>query len=231
MSSWKVPNTLICDTSLSFSARVVGAVLYGHINAFGCCCKSYAEIGRLAGCSAATARGAVLALEQAGYLTSATPMRWIRQQARVGYGKRCYTLRLAGSYTRIPRTALPELQQVSPATAVVVLYLFYQAGQKRRAFPSITRISQGLGMVRSTVCLALAAIRSLRCLMVELCRKANGALAANSYHMVHILSLPSCSHLPEPAVSAGILRRMLRRCLDALPAWRVVRFLANKVKT
>ena len=51
--TFKMPNELIGDTQLSYSARRVAAALYAHKNALGCTHKSYEQLAQLTGLSTA----------------------------------------------------------------------------------------------------------------------------------------------------------------------------------
>lgn len=54
-SKFKVPNALIQDSRLSYSARRLVCVFFAFSNALGACKKSYDELAKLAHCSAKTA--------------------------------------------------------------------------------------------------------------------------------------------------------------------------------
>lgn len=203
--TFKVPNALICDAALSLSARKVGAVLYGHRNALGFCKKSIRDIAAIAGLSPATVGKAVDELQRAGYVMSARTYRWSRKRQRMVYGKKVYRcdLHFAGGYTHIPRTLLQE-HGLTSAAFCVMLYIYQAAGNRRRAWPSITKISRAVCVSRSTVCRALLQIRKLPSLQVQLCRKTNGAFSASSYHLVKIVNLPDagCAALEQQGAEA-----------------------------
>jgi len=68
-ATFKLPNQLITDASISFSARRLGAVLYSRRNAFGFCRKSsLATLASLSKLSVTTARKAISELSDAGYV-------------------------------------------------------------------------------------------------------------------------------------------------------------------
>lgn len=184
-STFKMPNALICDQALSLSSRKVGAVLYAYRNAFGVCKKSYEDIARLSDLSCGTVRKAVAELVAAGYISAVHTYRYHQGKQRIVFGKNAYccTLHFRGGYTLIPREVLRQ-RSITPGAFCICLYICMQAGKKRRAFPSISKISEAVGVARSTVCCALQQIRTLANFLVQLCRKANGAFCANSYFVV-----------------------------------------------
>jgi len=67
-ATFKLPNQLTTDASLSFSARRLGAVLYSRRNAFGFCQKSLATLASLSKLSVTTARKVISELSDAGYI-------------------------------------------------------------------------------------------------------------------------------------------------------------------
>lgn len=237
--TFKVPNALICDTALSFTARKVGVVIYAHRNALGCCHKSFEELADLAGCSVLTARRAVQALQEAGYLSSSRTYRYHKRLQRIVYGKRAYScsLHYQGGYTLIPRSFIEETATVTPAAFCVMLYICQCAGNKRRAYPSITKICNALGVARSTVCRALHQIKQLSCILVQLCRKVNGCMTASSYHLVHVLAGVSVNagSVQDTDTTRRDLRMRLHTFIvkaknticNAFSHWMVVPFLAN----
>ncbi len=237
--TFKVPNALICDSTLSFTARKVGAVIYAHRNALGCCHKSFEELAHLAGCSPLTARKAVQALQEAGYLSSSRTYRYHKHLKRMVYGKRAYScaLQYDGGYTLIPRSMIRETAAVTPAAFCVLLYVCLCAGNKRRAYPSITKICDALDMARSTVCRALQQIKQLACVVVQLCRKVNGCMAASSYHLVQMLAAnmfaaKSLKDTESPCIDPWVrlrtyILKVKNNICNAISRWGVVPFLAN----
>lgn len=187
--TFKLPNALIQDDRLTLSARVLAAALFSHRSGAGFCKKSIAELSAISGLSAATVRRAAEELQTAGYISAARTYRWSKKHRRVIYGKKCYccSLRFPGGYTLVPREILPQIRELSASAFCVLLYLCRAAGNTRRAYPSISRISTAVGIARSTVCRALRQLKEISQLLVQLCRKANGAFAASSYHLVSVL--------------------------------------------
>ena len=124
--SFKVPNRLIPDGSLSFSARRMGTVLFRRRNHPGACRRSQASQAKLAGCSVTTARKALLELEDAGYITRSQNHRYNKTLGRLVYQ---YTypceVWFYGGFTQVP---------------------WNLAGNKSRAFPSLNLICKDFGI-------------------------------------------------------------------------------------
>lgn len=238
-NTFKLPNRLVCDARLSPAARKVGAVLYAHRNALGFCLKSFDALASLSGLCAATVRGAVEELSDAGYISKARTYRYLPRKGRTVYGRMAYQvdLRFQGGYTLIPRDVLAHQGKLTPSAFLVCLCLLVAAGNRRRAFPSISRISALAGIARSTVCRALLQIRSMSWLLVRPCRKRRGDFAANSYHFATVLA-GTADLTAEPGAAGSDTRRTkgvlhdfivkLRKSLRNLFSARgVVPFLAN----
>lgn len=200
--TFKVPNTLICDTALSLTARRVGVVLYSRRNVFGVCRKSLTELAELASCSVETVRKAVRQLSEAGYITAGKTYHYRKDIGTMVYGKTVYScnLNFRGGYTKVPRSVFE--QDLTASAFIVLLYLYVSAGNRSRSYPSLTKIMEAVGVVRSTVCLALQTLKDLSCLLVLNCRKVNRAFAANSYHFGIVLHRATAEQPvaePEPA--------------------------------
>lgn len=244
-NTFKLPNRLIRDPRLSPTARKVGAVLYAHRNALGFCTKSLDALASLSGLCAATVRKAVEELSAAGYISAARTYRYLPRKGRTVYGRMAYQvdLRFQGGYTLIPRDVLAHQEKLTPSAFLVCLCLLAAAGNRRRAFPSISRIAALAGVARSTVCRALLQIKSLSWLLVRLCRKRTGAFTANSYHFATVLTGTAETDLTAVPGAAGSEARRTKDVLHAFivklrAALRnlfsprgVVPFLANYVKT
>lgn len=182
--SYKLPNPLICDDTLSYSARRVGAVLYGHRNRFGLCHKCLALLAKYAHCTVKTLRKALEELERAGYITHYHNHKYSVELGRVVYDRNTYVCNLSfrGGFTMVPRHILDW--DLTPGAFSVCLFLCYQAGNGTRAFPSLRKIGKFLGMSHATVCRAVAALKGLRGMLVLACVKVNRVFSSNSYRFV-----------------------------------------------
>ncbi len=241
-AKFKIPNALICDAALPLSARKVGAVLFAYCDAHGQVCKGLREIAQLSRCTPQTAQRAVAALADAGYIEVRKRTRYDAQRRQLVHDRNCYVLRLdfSAGYTLAPYALFRY--ELTPAAYMVSLYIIKSAGASRRAYPSLSRIMDALGVARSTVCAALAVLRELPLFLVQLCRKANGALSCSSYWIVTILHRSTSSHTAHTeetvsavlpgirfAVPAFIVR--LRRILhNPFSLQGVVRFLPHQVR-
>lgn len=235
--TFKLPNALICDDRLTLSARVLAAALYGHRNALGFCKKSLVELSAMTGLSSATVRRAAEELHSAGYVFSARTYRWSKKKQRMVYGKKCYScaLKFAEGYTLVPRTILSQMTVLAPSSFCILLYLCQAAGNTRRAYPSISRISAAVGVARSTVCRALHQLRESPALLVQLCRKVNGAFAASSYHLVQLLGGQCCvqsqqCRSAEPLTLRTLIVKAVRQVRKLFSAVGVVPNLSNTSK-
>ena len=252
--TFKVPNRLICDDRLSPSARKVGVVLYAHRNHLGVVYKSQEMLGELSGLCPATVRKATEELSAAGYVTAAPTRRYLEQKHRVVYGRKVYQLSLGfqGGYTLVPRAVVARRDDLTPAAFLVCMGLFVAAGNRRRAFPSLTKLSALVGVTVRTVCRALEQIKRLPWIVAQLCKKRSGAYAASSYHFADVAPevelLQVCDVLTEAACPAEqladtgrtsgfrrLLRTLILRAGEVLgkffPPGGVLTNLANRVRT
>jgi DNA-binding transcriptional regulator YhcF (GntR family) len=202
--TFKVPNRLILDGSLSFSARRMGAVIYGHRNALGACRKSLARLAALASCSVSTARKALEELEKGKYITRYRNYRYNEKLNRMVYDKYTYhcDIRFDGGYTLIPRTLFGY--ELKNSTFALCLYLYLQAGNGTKAFPSLNETSKALWMAVSTVCRAFKALACAGVILAQFCIKANRAHAKNSYYFLCIPSVTASATQDAPLIVDGV---------------------------
>lgn len=231
----KLPNRLILDNGLSLSARRVAAVLYSRRNALGLCHKSLNQLSGLAGLSVATVRKALAELDEGGYITRQQTYRFHTGKNMPVYGKSAYqcSLDFSGGFTMVPRTLLTL--SMSDSSFAICLFLYFSAGNRNRAFPSISRIAASVGIARSTVCRALKQLKQLPILLVQLCKKTNRAFTSSSYIFTKTAGfVPAVSMQADTLSRPGLLTRLqdfLRgvgaTIKDALFRSGVVSFLAN----
>ncbi len=198
--SFKVPNRLIRDGALSFSARRVGAVLYSRRNRLGACKRSLAYLARQARCSVTTVRKALEELEDATYITRTKNRRFIHSKGLIGYDQYTYhcVLGVQKDFTFIPWDLFgPCLESCA---FVLCLYLYQQAGNTARAFPSLKRMCREIGISIATVCRALDLLEGVGRIYAQFCIKTNKVFSNNAYFF-----LITCSVAPETSV--------LRLCL------------------
>ena len=183
-----VPNNLITDTALSYTTRRVAFVLLllaGRKGRY--VTVSFAALARLCRCSTTTAQRAVTELCTQGYLLKSNRYHFDQKQNRFVYASNRYLwLRREGGYTLVSRDILAY--DLTPAAFVTLLYLYRCAGRKGRAFPSLNRTAKaGLNMAKSTVCMALKALRLLQAVVRHKCVTRNRCHASSSYYLTNFV--------------------------------------------
>ena len=183
-----VPNDLITDNALSYTTKRVAFVLLllaGRKGRY--VTASFAALSRLCKCSTTTAQKAVKELCAQGYLLKSNRYHFGEKQNRFVYASNRYLwLRREGGYTLVSRDILAY--DLTPAAFVTLLYLYRCAGRKGRAFPSLRRIAEiGLDMAKSTVCLALKALRLLQAIVRHRCVTRNRCYASSSYYITNFV--------------------------------------------
>ena len=179
-----VPNNLITDANLSYTTKRVAFVLLllaGRKGQY--VTVSFAALARLCKCSTTTAQKAVKELCAHGYLLKSNRYHFGEKQNHLIYASNRYLwLRREGGYTLVSRDILAY--DLTPAAFVTLLYLYRCAGRKGRAFPSLNRIAKaGLNMAKSTVCMALKALRLLQALVRHKCMTRSRCYASSSYYL------------------------------------------------
>ena len=165
-----VPNNLITDTALSYTTkRVVFVLLLSAGRKGRYVTVSFAALSRLCKCCTTTAQKAVKELCAQGYLLKSNRYHFGEKQNHLIYASNRYLwLRREGGYTLVSRDILAY--DLTPAAFVRLLYLYHCAGRKGRALLSLQRIAEiGLNMAKSTVYLALKALRFLQALVRHKC--------------------------------------------------------------
>lgn len=208
-NKFKFPRQLITDATLPLTARKVAAALYAYCSYNGQIKKSYRELARITGCAPKTVQQSVELLADAGYITTTThTTRWDSERAMVMTDTNIYTLSMdfSAGYALLPYRIFRAYRELTPAAFVVCLYIHLAAGAAHRAFPSIGKIAAAVGISRSTVCRAIAIIKSLPAFVVQMCRKKNGAMTCSSYYPVtnsgnsNTIVECSCDHDLGPVV-------------------------------
>lgn len=183
-----VPNNLIADTALSYTTRRVAFVLLllaGRKGRYAT--VSFAVLSQFCRCSTTTAQKAVKELCTQGYLLKSNRYHFDQKQNRFVYAANRYLwLRREGGYTLVSRDILAY--DLTPAAFLTLLYLYRCAGRKGRAFPSLRRIAEvGLSMSKSTVCMALKALRLLQAVVRHKCVTRNHCHASSSYYLTNFV--------------------------------------------
>ena len=183
-----VPNNLITDANLSYTTKRVAFVLLllaGRKGRY--VTVSFAALARLCKYSTTTAQKAVKELCAQGYLLKNNRYHFGEKQNHLIYASNRYLwLRREGGYTLVSRDILAY--DLTPASFVTLLYLYRCAGRKGRAFPSLRRIAEvGLAMSKSTVCLALKALRLLQALVRHKCITQHRCNSSSSYYLTNFV--------------------------------------------
>ena len=183
-----VPNNLITDTALSYTTKRVAFVLLllaGRKGRY--VTASFAVLARLCRCSTTTAQKAVKELCAHGYLLKSNRYHFDQKHNRFVYASNRYLwLRREGGYTLVSRDILAY--DLTPAAFVTLLYLYRCAGRKGRAFPSLNRTAKaGLNMAKSTVCMALKALRLLQAVVRHKCVTRRRCHASSSYYLTNFV--------------------------------------------
>ena len=183
-----VPNNLITDTALSYTTKRVAFVLLllaGRKGRY--VTVSFAALAQLCKCSATTAQKAAKELCAQGYLLKSNRYHFGEKLNHLIYASNRYLwLRREGGYTLVSRDILAY--DLTPAAFVTLLYLYRCAGRKGRAFPSLRRIAEvGLAMSKSTVCLALKALRLLQALVRHKCITQHRCNSSSSYYLTNFV--------------------------------------------
>lgn len=204
-NKYKLPRQIITDTTLPLSTRKVAAALYAYCSYNGQIKKSYRELSKITNCAPKTVQQAVEQLYAHGYISKIThTTRWDTELQNVMTDTNIYTLVMdfSAGYALLPYHIFHAYRELTPAAFVICLYIHLAAGAAHRAFPSIGKIAAVVGISRSTVCRAIAVIKSLPAFVVQMCRKRNGAMTCSSYYPVtnsgtsNTIVEHSCDHNP-----------------------------------
>lgn len=178
-----VSNNMITDPALSPSIKRVYITLLAYSGRSRVVRKTVAELSRLSHCSIATVQNAITVLSERGLVRKVRGYRKHKQLRRKVYATNAYLLAdpdLSGGYTLIPRALLAK--GITHGTFLVALYLYMRSGRKGRSYPSLRRIAEELCLARSTVCLALTALRLCQVIYRNYCVKQDRTHACNSYY-------------------------------------------------
>lgn len=212
-STFRIPNQLIQDQTLSFSARRLGAVLYSRRNPLGCCRKSLAKLAELSSLSVTTTRKALSELSAAGYIAHIHTYRYNERLGRMVYAIGVYQCLLptAKGFTLVPWKIFDA--PMTSSAFVAALYLYYQAGNSSRCFPSLVAICQGVGASMATVCRARKILDTVRLFCILQCRKLNRAFSSNSYHVLQTVPGVSDASSSDLQPSPQLIRMAPFPCL------------------
>lgn len=212
-STFRIPNRLILDTTLSFSARRLGAVLYGRCNALGYYERPLAKLAKLSELSVTTTQKALSELSNAGYIAHIRTYRYYEPRGRMVYAVGVYHCLLSTrkDFTMVPWKIFDA--SMTKSAFVTALYLYYQAGNTSRCFPSLAAICRGIGASMATVCRARKILDTMRLFCILQCKKLNRAFSSNSYHILQTAPGVCDASLSEPRHSPQLFRVAPFPCL------------------
>ena len=212
-STFRIPNQLILDQSLSFSARRLGAVLYSRRNPLGCCRKSLAKLAELSSLSVTTTRKALEELSAAGYIAHIHTYRYDQYLGRMVYAVGVYQclLSTAKDFTSVPWKIFDA--PMTGGSFAAALYLYLQVGNRSRCFPSLAAICRGIGASMATVCRARRILDTVRLFCILQCKKCNRVFSSNSYHVLQTAAVVCNASLSAPQPSPQLLRVAPFPCL------------------
>lgn len=206
---FKLPNAIIsnCD-NLHASTIRVAAVLYANMNKHRGFTNSIEHIATLAHCCKDTVCQAVEELERAGYLQRFQNYTYSKKHGRSIYAQTTYRIihSVETDYTLVPYAWL-RINLTHCSFHVLLSCRMFMIEEQNRSYASIRKIAALIGVGKSTVCQAIKMIAALGILIVERCKKENGAYTSNSYHMVkhsckkavELLTGIHSQQLPKPA--------------------------------
>lgn len=190
-----VPNELINDTAIHYTTKAVAlALLFLSGRKNKAVRVTIAELSRLSHCSTATVQQAIAELLRGGYITKRRSYRYSPEHNQPIYAANIYVwLKRHGGYTLLRREILDY--DLTPSALASLLFLYRCGGRSGRAFPSIRHIAglldkagkMGLDMAKSTVCLALKALRILQAVVRHCCNTKRGCYASNSYYLTNMV--------------------------------------------
>lgn len=198
-----VPNELINDKTMQYTTKKVATVLLmlaGRKN------KSitvkFEQLAQLTHYSSTTVQQAIRELINAGYITKSRNYRYSDTMHRLVFTANTYTWhRRIGGYTLVRKEILDY--DLTPSAFANLLFLYRCAGREGRAFPSIRRIAgclkmtqaACLDMAKSTVCIALKALRLMQAVVRRHCKTKKECYSSNSYYLTNVV-------MSNPAASA-----------------------------
>lgn len=182
-SAFKMPNRLLLDKGLSFTARILGIALYSRINRLNTCRKSLKELSALCHLSEGAVATGLKKLEAHGYITRQRRAWYHHGRGRMEKIRTVYTCApITGGFTIVPRSVFQY--DLKPSCTLILLYMHLHTGV-REAFPSYTRIARDLHMSRSTATDSAKELDSLGILYIRNCITSNGSYSNNSYFFLH----------------------------------------------
>jgi DNA-binding Lrp family transcriptional regulator len=175
---FKFPRALIENRdNLQPSTISVAALFYANMNKHRNYRNSLKNIAALTHRDEKTVRQAVTELEAAGYLLKFRNYVYSRELDQMVYAQTMYHIvtPVTADYTLIPYSWLKY--ELTPCTFQVLLVCrMFMIKEESRSYPSIRKLTDTARVAKSTVCKAIKKVTELGILVLEHCKKENGAL-------------------------------------------------------
>lgn len=205
---FKMPNELITnEKNLHPSTIGVALILYAYMNKHRKFTNSLKNIATMAHRCQDTVRQAVAELESAGYIKKFQNYIYSRESEQNIYAQSTYHIihPVQEDYTLVPYSWLDHA--LTPCTMQVLLSCrMFMVKEKSRSFPSIRKIAASIQVAKSTVCDAIKTVAQMCILVVESCKKEDGAYSCNSYHMlkrIHDQAVELLGRKIQPSLVTG----------------------------
>lgn len=183
---FKFPRALIENRdNLQPSTISVATLIYANVNKHRNYRNSLKNIAALTHRDEKTVGQAIAELEAAGYLLKLRNYVYSRELDQMIYAQTTYHIvtPVTADYTLIPYSWLKH--DLTPCTLQVLLVCrMFMVREKSRAYPSIRKLTDTAKVAKSTVCKAIKKVAELGILVLEHCKKENGAYTSNSYVIV-----------------------------------------------
>lgn len=186
--SFRLPEKLVRDITLSSSAKQLALVLFCLMAWTGTATASQRRLAALSGLSLSTVNTALPELKRSGYLSvTKRRARYSREKGRYeGQASVYHCCIPEKGYVLVPYRILRKMRtrEIRCADIPVLLYLLLRMN-KGRAYPSLSKIARETGVAVSSICGALKALYAAGLLYIQQCIKRAGSFACNSYFLLH----------------------------------------------
>lgn len=186
----KMPNSIIKDTTLPYSAKRVLCALLSRVKGN----SARITIKRLAvlsGCSVATVSSSLSLLCEKGIISKEKNTAYNRILGIVANSSNCYTVLTAlnKDYTQIPTRAIQS--DITHSAFALYCYIKMVGGNNGKSYPSLAKMQRELQMAMSTICSSIKQLRDTTLLNVMHSITVLGDFACNTYQVLNkfILSL------------------------------------------
>lgn len=185
---FKLPNSLIADTTIPYSAKSVCAVIYAYKDEHNEAMISAKKICKILHCDANLVFNALNILEKKGYIRRKRNYRNNNETRKLQYDKNSYVclLDMSADFTFVPRSSL--YIKTTYASFSLYLYLLNQGFRKGRAFPSINKIINAVGISKSTILRAAEMLQAVGLIIKQQCKTVKNCFTSSSYFLVRLIN-------------------------------------------